>query len=285
MNNLKPLLKPPFAYYGGKQKMMKHILPYIPEHNNYVEVFGGSGALLFAKPQVKNETYNDYDDRLYNFFTILKDPNKYQELIHMLELTPYCEKMFHEAKEHYYDEDKTDVEKAYYYFIMNVFSMSSIGREFTYNIIKNIKLNSYLNKIEYLPLLHDRIRHTQILSRSFEKVLTAFNNDYTFLYLDPPYNKASREKNSLDRYKYEFTDKQHQTLVDMLIDHKGMIILSGYQNDIYKPLSDKWHVINIPVKVSASNTIRSIRNEVLWINPYCWERIENNIFQAGAINE
>jgi len=35
--NSKPLLKTPISYYGGKQMMLRHILPKIPDHHTYVE--------------------------------------------------------------------------------------------------------------------------------------------------------------------------------------------------------------------------------------------------------
>lgn len=42
----KARLKTPISYYGGKQSMLKHILPIIPEHTIYVEPFFGGGAVF-----------------------------------------------------------------------------------------------------------------------------------------------------------------------------------------------------------------------------------------------
>ena len=42
-------LKTPISYYGGKQKMLKYLLPMIPKHNVYIEPFFGGGALFWAK--------------------------------------------------------------------------------------------------------------------------------------------------------------------------------------------------------------------------------------------
>ena len=43
-------MKTPTTYYGGKQGVLKDILPLIPEHNTYAEAFAGGVAVLFAKP-------------------------------------------------------------------------------------------------------------------------------------------------------------------------------------------------------------------------------------------
>lgn len=34
-------MKTPISYYGGKQTMLKHILPLIPQHRVYTEAFCG----------------------------------------------------------------------------------------------------------------------------------------------------------------------------------------------------------------------------------------------------
>ena len=36
-------MKSPLKWVGGKSKMVKTLLPMIPEHKCYVEVFGGAG--------------------------------------------------------------------------------------------------------------------------------------------------------------------------------------------------------------------------------------------------
>lgn len=41
INLMKPKMKTPISYWGGKQMMVRHILPLIPEHKIYVEPFFG----------------------------------------------------------------------------------------------------------------------------------------------------------------------------------------------------------------------------------------------------
>ncbi|MEG0518987.1 MAG: DNA adenine methylase, partial [Bacteroidales bacterium] len=48
-------MKTPISYYGGKQTLLKHILPLIPEHSLYTEAFAGGCAVLFAKEPVPFE--------------------------------------------------------------------------------------------------------------------------------------------------------------------------------------------------------------------------------------
>jgi DNA adenine methylase len=43
-------------------------------HQVYCEVFGGSGALLFAKPPSPLEVFNDLNSGVVNFFQVLRHP-------------------------------------------------------------------------------------------------------------------------------------------------------------------------------------------------------------------
>lgn len=74
--------------------MLGRLLPLIPPHHTYVEVFGGGAALLFNKEPSPVEVYNDIDGNLVNFFRVLRDPEKFQRFYQLLQLTPYSREEF-----------------------------------------------------------------------------------------------------------------------------------------------------------------------------------------------
>lgn len=61
-----------FSYIGGKYYLLKHLLPF-PEHQIYLEVFGGSAVVLLNKEPARSETYNDTNKKFVNFWNVLKD--------------------------------------------------------------------------------------------------------------------------------------------------------------------------------------------------------------------
>lgn len=61
-------MRTPITYYGGKQTMLKHILPLIPEHRLYTEAFCGGAAVFFAKIPAEAEIINDMNNDLTNFY-------------------------------------------------------------------------------------------------------------------------------------------------------------------------------------------------------------------------
>ena len=65
-------MKTPISYYGGKQTMLKHILPLVPPHKIYTEAFCGGAAVLFAKRPAEAEVINDINMELTNFYWMAK---------------------------------------------------------------------------------------------------------------------------------------------------------------------------------------------------------------------
>ena len=67
--------------------MVAKLLPLIPPHHIYCEVFGGGASLLCAKEPSAVEVYNDIDSRLVNLFRVLRDREAFEELRRLLSLT------------------------------------------------------------------------------------------------------------------------------------------------------------------------------------------------------
>ena len=66
-------MRTPISYYGGKQRMIKHILPLIPSHRIYVEPFFGGGSIFFAKGPSYLEVINDINDNVVNFYQVMQN--------------------------------------------------------------------------------------------------------------------------------------------------------------------------------------------------------------------
>jgi len=73
---IKPMLKAPFPWFGGKSRVASIVWRHFGDVKNYVEPFAGSLAVLLGRPTPpKIETVNDLDCYLANFWRALKfDP-------------------------------------------------------------------------------------------------------------------------------------------------------------------------------------------------------------------
>ncbi len=89
-------LKTPISYYGGKQTLLKHILPLVPDHALYTEAYCGGCAVLFAKHPVKCEVINDTNTELVNFYRVAQQ--KYTALKEMIDSTLHSREIHAHAK-------------------------------------------------------------------------------------------------------------------------------------------------------------------------------------------
>lgn len=261
----------PFRWYGGKQSIARKIIEILPKHKVYVEVFGGSGAVLFAKsPDVSElEVYNDIDKNVYTFFKVLRDKNKAKELVRMLELTPYSRDMYNEAVD-MMEKTDDDLMRAYYFFVnIEMGFAGKLNGGFGYSIKDKIDVKRFRNKVDKLELFSDRLKYVLIENIDFAKLIQKYDTEDTLFYLDPPYVKDTRR--SFNDYEHELNNDRHRELVDILLNIKGNAVLSGYDNDIYKPLIDaEWKRYEIKTFCVSSNARdtnnkRESRIEVLWI--------------------
>ena len=232
--------KSPIGWYGGKYYMVKNLLKFVPIHNIYVEVFGGAGHFLFAKEPSKIDVYNDLDKNLYNFFSVLRNPVEYEELIKMIELSPYSRAEFINCRDTWEsEENKLEKIRKWYVALCQSFGGGFKTWSFSTSVSRrnmSQTVSRYLGKIENLEKIVERLKTIQIENYDYKKLFKIYDSEETFFYLDPPYVTDSRA--STFGYFLEMTDIQHEELVNNLLTLKGKCLLSGYENKIYKKLEN-----------------------------------------------
>jgi DNA adenine methylase len=265
MKELRPLI-----YYGGKIPLIPHLLELIPPHKMYVEVFGGSAALLFAKAPSEVEVYNDIDGELVNFFKVLQDSDKCLEMMRRLSHTLYSRQMYKEAYRALGEGD--EITRAVNLFIaINQAFNGIFGAGWSSAKSKRLagKAARYFGKIDLLPWVHARLRRVAVENLDFREILKRYDKEDTFFYLDPPYLNVRRDDKK--NYRFEMSEKDHEDMVGMLLNIKGKALLSGYRNHIYARLEEAgWNVKDIEVPLSSTYLVgleqRPKAVETLWWN-------------------
>lgn len=79
------------------------------------------------------------------------------------------------------------------------------------------------------------------------------------VYADPPYVAETRRK--LKIYRCEYSDTDHMRLLDVLTALPCMVMLSGYDNSIYRERLAGWRKVTF-----SANTQVGIREECVWTN-------------------
>lgn len=283
-------LRSPIRWFGGKGRLANRILPYIPPHHTWVEVFGGGASLTFAKSLAPVEVYNDLDEGLATFFGVLRDGRKFNRLHRMCLLTPYSRKWYHHCVDNWTSQ-RSDVMRAYMWYV--VARMSFAGRfdeGFGFDVLNDSDCTSrtvlsWIRTLSNLRKIHTRFRSTIVECEDFRVILHKYDSPETLFYCDPPYVPCTRVQHG---YRRELSDDDHRELVALLRECQGMVLLSGYENDIYRPLveDDGWNVIRLQTSCHAAGRTRFTkilgcgaamamqpRTEVLWMNPQCMRRL------------
>jgi DNA adenine methylase len=264
--------KVPFPWYGGKCSRLKWLLPIINniEHIAYVEPFGGSGAVLFNKPISQVEVYNDVYGDVVNFFRVLR--NNTEEIIKLLSLTPYSREEFGDSTE---DTSKlSDIEMARLFFVRarQVRSSSATNCNIsnwsyvTSNTRRGISQNTsrWLSGIEGLPEFAERLLLVQIENKKALDVISRYDTETTLFYLDPPYTLDTRSQKA---YSDEMSTKDHIELLDLIVNIKGKVIISGYPNNLYETHLSGWYTKEFEENLGGyEKSDKSKRIEKIWSN-------------------
>lgn len=257
-----------FPYFGGKNKVVNRILPYInTPHKIYVEVFGGSGAILLNKKRSEIEVFNDIDSNIVNLFRVIRDQKTFKEFKRLLNLTPYSREEFYSfIKKIEYEKD--EVKRAYYTYYILRLSFAGEIKNPSYKLDKNGNkcfLKTYFKALKDLDKIQNRLLNVSLENYDWSKLIKQYDGKQTLFYLDPPYVQQKRKSGG---YKFDFLDNDHKRLIKIILKVKGKVILSGYQNKIYSKLKEeKWIVKSFQNKCRIRKGVQ--KKEILWISPNC----------------
>jgi DNA adenine methylase len=256
---------------GGKFYLADWIVGLMPKHEIYVEPFFGAGWVFFSKPRVKVEVINDIDDRVYALFKVLSDEELFQRFVEKVWFVGASERVYYEMLERLRRGSELDlVDKAVAFFYVNRFALSgNLSEQFLIWKAGN-KASVYEEVKSRLLAIHRRLKGVAVLNRDWKEVVEKYDGENVVIYMDPPYVLGTRS-GSEGIYAYEMSDEEHKELVDICLRLKGKVILSGYQNEIYRRLEESgWVRLDKEVGLRScavgQGEEKGKRVESVWLN-------------------
>jgi DNA adenine methylase len=259
-------VKPPFTYFGGKQISAPRIAALLPPHGHYVEPYGGSLAVLLAKPPSAMETVNDLDRAVQAFWRVLREQPG--ELVRLCALTPHSLAEFEDAED--VDAPGTELEVA-----RRVWVRLTQGRAGT---LRNtgwrhfVKPTGLFGMPDYLesyvarmPQAVRRLHRVSLECRPALEVIAWYGRSPdVLLYVDPPYLRSTRTSGA---YRHEMTEADHREMAAALHSVKASVVLSGYASDLYdQELFAGWARTEFRSGTGQNAETWGNRTEVLWSN-------------------
>ena len=266
-------------YYGGKFELSRKLVPMIPEHDRYIEMFAGGLSMFFRKKKVGGNVVNDLDRNVVNLYTVLAE--EFEEFVSHIKWYVKS-RALHEILKKYIKETRVEnipnpKRAARYYYLVRcsfnnnpqgTFSKNSADWN-TENLIKDLKYSrKYLNEI-----LIENLDFRELVARYEPR-----END--FWYLDPPYIVAGTRN---DYYIHSLKEQDHidlRDICDRINENGGNFILRYDDRPEVHELYSNYQIDAIPVKYAGQTTKREYKNELVITN-YSRISYQETLFDGG----
>ncbi|MDX9703950.1 MAG: DNA adenine methylase [Candidatus Auribacterota bacterium] len=257
-------LKTPITYYGGKQTLLRHILPLIPAHTTYTEAFVGGASVYFAKQPAELEVINDVNGNLVNFYKVLQ--SNYHELKHRIDETLHSRREHEYAQIVYdYPEFFLSIDRAWALWVLSKMSFASkLDGTFGYDKAKNSIAKKVQNaKDQFTIELSKRLEQTQIECTDALRIIRSRGTENTFHFVDPPYIGTD-----CGHYSGTYNLMDFQNLLELLSKIKGKFMLTMFPHPLMDEFIQRngWNVCKIERTISASKTNRRKQIELIVCN-------------------
>lgn len=269
---------PVMRYHGGKFRLAKWIMQFFPEHDCYVEPFGGAASVLMQKPRSYAEVYNDLDGEIVNVFRVLRDPEQSQRLIELCNLTPFSRDEFVLSYES--TDDSVESARRVLYRSQSGFGTGAATGNtsgFRSDSKRKYSLSSHIwaRYPDTISKFCERLQGVIIENRPAIDVIKAHDTPKTLFFIDPPYVLNTRQRNGGKAYRHEMTDEDHIRLLEILNSVSGYVALTGYHHEIYSTELRDWQLHSKPARASGHRGTVP-RMEQLWLNPKLAEELDKS---------
>lgn len=177
--------KSPLAWVGGKSKLTSTIIPLMPQHQCYVEVFAGAAWVLFRKEPSKVEVINDINGDLICLYRVIQ--NHLEEFVRYFKWSLVSREEF-ERLQRVDETTLTDIQRAarFYYLVKNAFGAKIVGQ--CYGVANSSKPRLNLLRLEEdLSEAHLRLSRVNIENLPYHELIRRYDGKDVFFYIDPPY--------------------------------------------------------------------------------------------------
>lgn len=222
------MLKPPFNRTGNKLPIMDVLLPLIPDHDLYVELFLGSGALFFNKEPTQS-ILNDTDETVINRLKLLKKVPLFEN--------KYRKYTLDELKELFDRPQRTLEDKVIHEKIAASSGFGGTPIETSNKIYNHYNPYSIADHLqEYKSLL----QHATLTQQDYKVILKKYDSPTTFFFIDPPYENTSKKfyKNNCINF---------EEMRDLLRQLQGWFLLTINDSPYIRQLFKEFNIQKINV--------------------------------------
>jgi DNA adenine methylase len=245
--------------------LSKRLQRHYPPHRVYVDVFGGSGALIARQEPRAEEVYNDLDTDVYNVFATVKEPAGHNEVLRLLETTSNDREQYTECKQILADTNESSIRRAWAFMVAGTIGFSAhpaLANGWTRSEIQRRDLRNLPAKMQWW---HDRLRNVHLENRPWQEVIDIYDSPASFFLLDPPYLAQVLRSEGNQYYQHRMAADAHVELIERLRTIKGCALICGYNHPLYTALLFYWRKVCFCARETMGGRAGK-RQEVVWLN-------------------
>ena len=263
-------------YIGGKHRLAKRLVDFcrLEGRDCFVDVFGGSGAVMLAASNVFNKlVYNDIDGDLVNFFRVISDGSQRVALFRKMRALPVSRRIFEEDYEVYKAGGMSmaavqcPVERARMTLYRQLLCFGGKGRNGGFQASSNdpdhIKeVQRYRNSLRKLARVGALFHRAVIENLDYAKLISVWGaKPNAVLFLDPPYDGTEIY------YAKRFRKADHVFLANQLEGVKAHVVLTYYRTpmltELYPSARWDWHSIQATKNCAITRGNKVVTDE--WV--------------------
>lgn len=219
-------MQSPISWPGSKRLLTKHIIPKLPEHRLYVEVFGGSLAVLLAKERSRHEVVNDLNGDLVGFFRCVQFHREalLEELRYVLNSRAAFEGFVAQP-------GLTDLQRAARWFVRNKISFGAKGGHYgTSKKGGGAAFGSRAARLAAIDALNERLDRVNVEALDWRDLLEKYDTPDACFFVDPPYTSGMQ----YDGLRWGRED--HVELRERLLALQGRWVLTYDDSELVRGL-------------------------------------------------
>jgi len=248
-------------YMGGKSLLTKKIIPLIPDHECYCEVFAGAAWLLFREEESGVEIINDINSDLITLYRVIK--HHLEEFIRYLKWLLVARNEFERFKIEN-PESLTDIQRAvrFYYLIKAGYGGRLNKPSFSVAVTKRSGFN-LLRIEEELSAAHLRLCRVYIENKPYGEIIKRYDRPGTFFYVDPPYFNFENYYGPGIFAREDFT-----CLAELLSCVQGKFIMSINDTPEIRQMFKDFYIEEVTTSYTAAGAHRKKKVTELLIKNY-----------------
>ena len=254
-----------FSYPGSKWRMAKKFQRYYAPHRVFVDVFGGSAALIARQERPAVEVYNDLDFTVYNVFAMIQDVGACKEVLRLLETTTTDREQYTECRRVLGDPTESSVRRAWAFLCCGTIGWAAhpaLANGWTRNDRQRRDLRNLPGKIRWW---HERLQNVHVENRPWQEIIDRYDSVDALFVCDPPYLPQVLRGSADQYYQCRMDADAHIELIEKLRTIQGHVLLCGYNHPLYTKLLFHWRRIKFFARETMGGAAGK-RQEVVWLD-------------------